>query len=98
MEHSFQLIYNNKVVIDRGNRYAVDTSSVSITLKLPDPTSILPGEAIFFMDLGGNFTKHPLTLIAENTTINSTANELVLDTNGDSIGLLWTGKTWRTYE
>lgn len=97
MEHSFNLV-SGRFKPQRGERYGVDTTKAPITVDLPTTTSLIPGEAIFFMDMGGNFSKHPLTLVASDTTINSSATSLVLDTNGDSIGLLWTGTTWRTYE
>jgi hypothetical protein len=97
MEHSFNLV-RGKFTAQRGQRYAVDTSSAPISVDLPTTTSLIPGEALFFMDLGGNFSKNPLTIIASDTNINGTATTLVLDTSGDSIGLLWTGTTWRTYE
>lgn len=97
MEHSFNLV-SGKFKPQRGERYAVDTTMSPIAVDLPSHADVIPGEAIFFMDMGGNFSKHPLTLVASDTTINGSATSLVLDTNGDSIGLLWTGTTWRTYE
>jgi hypothetical protein len=97
MEHSFSLVSGQFKPL-RGGRYCVDTSRAPLSVNLPDPQDLIPGEAVFFMDMTGSFTKHPLTLLADGTTINGTASSLILDTSGDSIGLTWTGTTWRTYE
>ena len=78
-------------------RYGVDTSASTIVCTLP-PVS-RPGFSVFFADWSGTFGKNNFTIkTTSGCTINDTATALVVDTSGDSIGLFWTGTTWRTYE
>lgn len=78
-------------------RYGVDTRASTVVCTLPPVSK--PGFSVFFADWSGTFGQN--NFIVKTTsgyTINDSATTLVVDTSGDSIGLFWTGTTWRTYE
>lgn len=77
-------------------RYAVDTTLTPTTIYLP--SSPQPGDTFFVADAGGAFATSNLTISRNGMTINGEANDIVLNTNGDSIGMFWNGNTWRLYE
>lgn len=77
-------------------RYGVSTTATSVTATLPSSPSL--GDAIFFADAGGNFSVNNLTLARNGNTIMGSASNLVVNINGDSLGVFWNGSTWRLYE
>ena len=77
-------------------RYAVDTTLTPTTIYLPSGPQ--PGDTFFVADAGGAFATSNLTISRNGMTINGEANDIVLNTNGDSIGMFWNGNTWRLYE
>lgn len=96
VENTFEHI-NRDFGVSYGKRYGVDTSLQSVTCTLP--TDVRPGFSVFFADWSGTFGEHNLVIKSSGKhTINGSATSLVVDTAGDSIGLFWTGTTWRTYE
>lgn len=96
MENNFE--YINRDFSPTSNlRYGVDTKQGAITCTLPGVANL--GFSVFFADWSGTFGEHNLVIkTTSGYTINGSATSLVVDTSGDSIGLFWTGTTWRTYE
>lgn len=102
LEQKFEIRAANFAVIPN-RRYGINTNNGSITATLPVPPAVAPGDAVFFADAGGAYTANSFVILAGGgTTITNTSNSssgtLVINTNGDSIGLFWTGTTWRMYE
>ena len=96
METNFEHV-NKNFTANFGMRYGIDTKQAPVTCTLPTTVSV--GFSIFFADWSGSFSENIFTVKTTGSqTINGTATTLVLDTSGDSIGLFWTGTTWRTYE
>lgn len=95
MENIFEHI-NRDFSPSKNLRYGVDTKSAPITCTLP--TGMPAGFSVFFADWSGTFGQNNFTIKTNSHTINDSATRLVVDTTGDSIGLFWTGTTWRTYE
>jgi hypothetical protein len=98
-ESSFEIKTANFEAL-ANRRYGVSTASGAVTANLPAaPTA---GAAIFFADAGGQYAVNPFTISGNGATItdstNSAASTLVINTNGDSVGLFYTGSTWRLYE
>lgn len=81
---------------DVNQRYGVSTTATAVTATLPSSPSL--GDAIFFADAGGNFSVNNLTLARNGNTIMGSASNLVVNINGDSLGVFWNGSTWRLYE
>ena len=81
---------------DVNQRYGVSTTATAVTATLPISPSL--GDAIFFADAGGNFSVNNLTLARNGNTIMGSASNLVVNINGDSLGVFWNGSTWRLYE
>lgn len=77
-------------------RYGVDTSSGAVIATLPSSPGL--GDAVFFADAGGAFSTNSLTIARNGSTIMGSAADIVINTNGDSLGLFWNGTTWRLYE
>lgn len=96
MENTFEHI-NRDFSPSKSLRYGVDTKLSPITCTLPSGQHA--GFSVFFADWSGTFGQNVFTIkTIGDYTINDTATTLVVDTSGDSIGLFWTGTTWRTYE
>lgn len=76
-------------------RYLVDTTSVAITATLPATPNT--GEAIYFVDGGGNYSTNNLTVNRNGNTIMGLSEDLTVDTNNSNFGLVWSGTTWRIY-
>jgi hypothetical protein len=77
-------------------RYGVNTASGAVTATLPASPSL--GDAVFFADAGGAMSTNALTVARNGNTIMGSAADIVVNTNGDSLGLFWNGTTWRLYE
>ena len=78
-----------------GTRYAVDTSSNTITATLPSSPST--GDAVFFADAGGAFATYNLTVGRNSNTIMGLSEDLTVNTNNQSFGLVYNGSDWRVY-
>ena len=78
-----------------GVRYAVDTSGNVVTATLPAAPST--GAAVFFADAGGAYATYNLTIARNGNTIMGLAEDLTLNTNNASFGLVYNGTTWRVY-
>ena len=77
-------------------RYGVNTASGAVIATLPASPGL--GDAVFFADAGGAFSTNSLTIARNGNTIMGSAADIVINTNGDSLGLFWNGTTWRLYE
>ena len=76
-------------------RYGVDTGSNTVTATLPaTPTA---GDAIFFADAGGNYATNNLTIGRNGNTIMGLAQDMTVSNNNQSVGLFYSGTTWRIY-
>jgi hypothetical protein len=77
-------------------RYGVNTTSGAVIATLPASPGL--GDAVFFADAGGAMSSNNLTIARNGNTIMGSAADIVVNTNGDSLGLFWNGTTWRLYE
>ena len=78
-----------------GIRYGVNTGSNTVTATLPaTPTT---GDAIFFADAGGNYATNNLTIGRNGNTIMGLAQDMTVSNNNQSVGLFYSGTTWRIY-
>lgn len=85
----------------RAERIGVNSTSGSFTVYLPDTNGLPLGSAVSFADAGGDLQNNNVTIDGNGATItnlyNITDTTFILDVNGASIGMFWTGTTWRTY-
>jgi hypothetical protein len=78
-----------------GDRIAADTSGGVFTVTLPAaPTA---GNYVEFADGGGAFRVNNLTISRNGSTIMDLSEDMTLSTNNISVGLVYTGTTWRIY-
>lgn len=91
-------VYSNTMNIGTqlNRRYAIDTTNTPTTITLPSNPQ--QGDTFFVADAGGAFATNNLTISRNSMTINGATNDIILNTNGASIGMFWTGSTWRTYQ
>jgi len=78
-----------------GHRYGIDTSSGIVNATLP--SSPVVGDAIYFMDFGGAFSANAFSILRNGKTIMNQTSDLTVSTDGQSVGLAWSGATWRIY-
>lgn len=71
----------------------VDTSTLSLTIKLPAPANCFEGQSYHFVDNTGSFAANNLTIDGNGALINGAAT-LVLSTNYASIQLRYNGTSW----
>jgi len=94
-------IVSSAYTAKKGERIGVNSTSGSFTVTLPLGSTIPLGTAISFADAGGDLTANNVTIDATTDTVtniyNISANTFILDVDGASVGLFWTGTTWRTY-
>lgn len=85
----------------KGERIGINSTNGSFTITLPLGSTVPLGTAIAFADAGGDLTANNVTIDATTDTVtnlfNISANTFILDVDGASVGLFWTGTTWRTY-
>jgi hypothetical protein len=81
----------NAVVNDR---ILADTSSAAFTVTLPLNSSLLVNDTIQFIDIGGSFATNNLTLGRNGSNMQGLAEDLVLDLNGATITLMYSGPTY----
>jgi hypothetical protein len=79
-----------------GVRYAVDTSSNTVEATLP--ASPGTGNAVYFADAGGSFNTNNLTVGRNGNTIMGLSEDLTVNTNNQSFGLVYNGSDWRVYQ
>jgi len=78
-----------------GGRYGVDTTGGAIAIRLPSSPST--GDAVYFIDYGGTFATHNLTITQNGHTIMGLAEDMHISINGQSFGLSYNSTTWRVY-
>ena len=81
--------------VTAGVRYAVDTSSNTVTATLPGSPS--SGDAVYFADAGGSFNSNNFTVARNGNTIMGLSEDLTVNTNNQSFGLVYNGSDWRVY-
>lgn len=84
-----------EITMTAGEQYAFNTNSAPLTVTLPSTASL--GQSILIIDAGHYFGTNNLTIGRNGNTINGATSNLILDTNGQSVGLLWNGSGWVTY-
>ena len=83
------------ITMTAGEQYAFNTNVSPLTVTLPATASL--GQSILITDGGHYFGTNNLTIGRNGNTINGATSNLTLDTNGQSVGLLWNGSGWVTY-
>jgi hypothetical protein len=78
-----------------GDRIAANTSSGAFTVTLPSSPSA--GNYVEFSDGGGAFQTNNLTIGRNGSTIMGLSEDMTLSTNNVSVGLVYSGTTWRIY-
>ena len=74
-----------------GSGYLVDTSSSAITVTLPSSPSF--GDEIIVIDYKGNAATNNITLGRNSLNIQGAASDYTVDTNNESVRLLYSGAT-----
>lgn len=74
-----------------GSGYLVDTSSSAITVTLPSSPSF--GDEIIIIDYKGNAATNNITLGRNSLNIQGAASDYTIDTNNESVRLLYSGAT-----
>jgi len=93
-EASFSIKFANFSAV-AGQRYGVNTFDGTITATLPaSPTT---GTAILFADAGGFYSTNNLVINPGTNTIMDAAGTMTVSTDNQTVGLFWSGTTWRTY-
>ena len=82
--------YNAEV----NDRILAVSSGGAFTITLPLSTSLLEGDVIQVIDVTGSFGTNNVTLARNGALIQGAADDLVLDVNGTSLVLLYTGNTY----
>tara|TARA_B100000212_G_C27383773_1_gene538223 strand:- start:2172 stop:3074 length:903 start_codon:yes stop_codon:yes gene_type:complete len=94
-------VVSNTYTAKKGERVGVNSTSQAFTVTLPSTTGLSVGSSVAFADAGGYLTSNNVTIDGNGATItnlyNLSANTFILDQDGASIGMFWTGTTWRTY-
>ena len=78
-----------------GQSVQVDTSVQAVTLTLP--SSPVQNDSIQIVDGGGTFDTRNLTIARNGKTIMGHAEDLVVNYNLASFGLVYNGTTWRIF-
>jgi hypothetical protein len=78
-----------------GGRYGVDTTGGAVTATLPSAPAT--GAAILFADAGGAFATNNLTIDPNGGTIMDSGSSMAVSTDNQTVGLFYSGTTWRIY-
>ena len=86
---------NANFSINAGENVQLDTRVNSVFVTLPaSPTT---GDAVRISDGGGNLSSLPATILRNGNTIMDLAEDLIVDYNLASFGLVYNGSTWRIF-
>jgi len=80
---------------ESGKRYLANTSGGGFTIALSAPFDI--GENFRIVDQEGSFAANNLSIGDGSVTIDGSAGPLVVSTNNDNFGLVWTGDEWKKF-
>jgi hypothetical protein len=76
------------------DRILCDSSTTSFTVTLPANASLIDGDQIQIIDVGGNLSTNNVTVARNGSLINAAGEDLILDINGALVTLLFTGNTY----
>ena len=76
------------------DRILCDSSSAGFTVTLPANASLLDGDQIQIIDVGGAFATYNVIFGRNGSLINGAGDDLTLDVNGALVTLLFTGNTY----
>lgn len=82
---------NSNITLAASNKYFVDTSAAR-TLTLPSSPTV--GDEIYIFDASGTAGTYNITVSRNGNNINGTAGNLIIDTNGAAVALVYTGSTY----
>ena len=91
-------IASSNITMTAGNGYFVDTSSSPKTMTLPASATL--GDTIRINDLAGSFATNNLTVARNGHKIQGDTNDLLVDTDQTSFGLVYSNSTygWKVLE
>ena len=81
---SYQSVVNDRVLCTAGG----------ITITLPISTSLLTGDTVQIIDVGGNASSANITVARNGANIQGAAEDLTIDINNSSPVLVYTGATY----
>ena len=76
------------------DRILCDSSTTSFTVTLPANASLIDGDQIQIIDVGGSLATNNVTVARNGSLINAAGEDLILDINGALVTLLFTGNTY----
>ena len=91
-------IASSNITMSVNNGYFVDTSGGAKTMTLPSSPTL--GDTIRINDLAGTFSTHNLTVAINGNKIQGAANDLLVDVDQSSFGLVFSNSTygWKVLE
>jgi len=91
-------IASSNITMAANNGYFVDTSSAAKTMTLPSSPNL--GDTIRINDLAGTFNTNNLTVARNGNKIQGSANDLLVDVDQSSFGLVYSNGTygWKVLE
>ena len=82
---------SSNVTLSSFNKYFVDTAAAR-TLTLPASPSV--GDEIYIFDASGTAATYNITIARNSNLINANAGNFIINANGASISLFYTGATY----
>lgn len=76
------------------DRILANSASGAFTITLPTNASLLDGDLIQIIDVGGAFSTNNVTVGRNGSLIQGSGADLTLDVNGAIVTLLFTGNTY----
>lgn len=76
------------------DRILCDSSSAAFTITLPANATLLDGDQIQIIDVGGAFSTNNVTVGRNGSLIQGSGDDLTLDVNGAIVTLLYTGNAY----
>jgi hypothetical protein len=91
-------IASSNITMAANNGYFVDTSVAAKTMTLPSSATL--GDTIRINDLAGSFSTNNLTVARNGHKIQGSANDLLVDVDQTSFGLVYSNSTygWKVLE
>lgn len=87
---------NTNFTVLAGQSVQIDTTNNVVTMTLPANPS--QNDAVQVVDAGGNFQTYNLTVARNGSTIMGVADDMIVDYNIASFGLVYNGSTWRVFQ